>query len=115
MYDQGKEENTRLIFSRASCIFVSISPPAVRLAWARFEEKLGCVSVARDIYVAILDQKPEHGSNASCIFVSISTTAILALANLELEFPRRCASHWCRSIGPESLSAQSCRRLLHIQ
>jgi pre-mRNA-processing factor 39 len=71
MYDQGKEENTRLIFSRASCIFVSISAPAVRLAWARFEEKLGCVSVARDIYVAILDQKPEHEES------------MLALANLE--------------------------------
>jgi len=71
MYDQGKEENTRLIFARACCIFVSISAPAIRLAWARFEEKLGCVQAARDIYVAILDQLPEHEET------------MLALANLE--------------------------------
>jgi pre-mRNA-processing factor 39 len=60
MFSQGKEENTRLIYMRASCVFVPISAPTVRLNWARFEEKLGRTSVARDIYVSILDQAPGH-------------------------------------------------------
>jgi pre-mRNA-processing factor 39 len=60
MFSQGKDEDTRLIYTRASCIFVPISAPTVRLNWARFEEKLGRTSVARDIYIAILDQAPGH-------------------------------------------------------
>jgi pre-mRNA-processing factor 39 len=60
MFSQGKEEDTRIIYIRASCVFVPISAPTVRLNWARFEEKLGRTSVARDIYVAILDQAPGH-------------------------------------------------------
>jgi len=60
MFAQGKEEDTRLIYMRASCIFVSISRPAIRLQWARFEEKLGRVEVARDIHLAILEEVPEH-------------------------------------------------------
>jgi pre-mRNA-processing factor 39 len=60
MFSQGKEENTRIIYTRASCIFVPISAPAIRLNWARFEEKLGRTSVARDIYLAMLNEAPEH-------------------------------------------------------
>ncbi|KAH8731431.1 hypothetical protein GQ44DRAFT_698733 [Phaeosphaeriaceae sp. PMI808] len=71
MFSQGKEEDTRLIYMRASCIFVSISETTVRLNWARFEEKLGRTSVARDIYVAILDQLPGHKE------------ALMSLANFE--------------------------------
>lgn len=61
MFSQGKEkeEDCRLIYMRASCIFVPISQPTVRLNWARFEEKLGRVEVARDIYRAILEQVPD--------------------------------------------------------
>ncbi|KAF2795624.1 TPR-like protein [Melanomma pulvis-pyrius CBS 109.77] len=60
MFAQGKEEDARLIYMRASCIFVPISQPTIRLNWARFEEKLGRIQVARDIHVAILDEIPEH-------------------------------------------------------
>jgi pre-mRNA-processing factor 39 len=60
MFSQGKEENARIIYMRASCIFVPISAPAIRLNWARLEEKLGRTSVARDIYLAMLDEAPEH-------------------------------------------------------
>ncbi|KAH7391822.1 hypothetical protein BKA66DRAFT_412643 [Pyrenochaeta sp. MPI-SDFR-AT-0127] len=60
MFSQGKEENTRIIYMRASCIFVPISAPTIRLNWARFEEKLGRTSVARDIYLAMLEQAPEQ-------------------------------------------------------
>jgi pre-mRNA-processing factor 39 len=73
MFSQGpgKEENTRIIYMRASCIFVPISAPEIRLNWARFEEKLGRVSVARDIYLAMLDEAPE------------STETLIALAGVE--------------------------------
>ena len=71
MFSQGKEENTRIIYMRASCIFVPISAPAIRLNWARFEEKLGRTSVARDIYLAMLEQAPEH------------TNTIISLAGVE--------------------------------
>ncbi|KAJ4370642.1 hypothetical protein N0V83_005163 [Neocucurbitaria cava] len=71
MFSQGKEENTRLIYMRASCIFVPISAPAVRLNWALFEEKLGRISVSRDIYIAMLEQAPGQ------------TDTIISLAGVE--------------------------------
>jgi pre-mRNA-processing factor 39 len=71
MYSQDKEENTRIIYARASCIYVPISAPTVRLNWARFEEKLGRTSIAHDIYVAILDQAPGHQET------------LISLANIE--------------------------------
>lgn len=60
MFSQGKEENTRIIYMRASCIFVPIEAPTVRLNWARLEEKLGRISVAREIHTSMLEQAPEH-------------------------------------------------------
>ncbi|KAF1924342.1 pre-mRNA-processing factor 39 [Didymella exigua CBS 183.55] len=60
MFSQGKEENTRIIYMRASCIFVPIEAPAIRLNWARLEEKLGRVSVAREIHTSMLEQAPDH-------------------------------------------------------
>ncbi|KAJ4344413.1 uncharacterized protein N0V89_012155 [Didymosphaeria variabile] len=57
---ENKEEDCRQIYIRASCIFVPISQPTVRLNWARFEEKLGRTSLAHDIHEAILDQNPDH-------------------------------------------------------
>jgi pre-mRNA-processing factor 39 len=71
MFSQGKEEDTRIIYTRASCIFVPISAPTVRLNWARFEEKLGRTSIARDIYVSMLEQAPGH------------VDTLMALANVE--------------------------------
>jgi pre-mRNA-processing factor 39 len=60
MFAQGKDEDTRAIYMRASCIFVPIAQPTIRLHWARFEEKLGSIPMARDIHVGILDQLPDH-------------------------------------------------------
>lgn len=71
MFSQGKDENTRIIYMRASCIFVPISAPTIRLNWARFEEKLGRISVAREIYLAMLEQAPGH------------TETLIALAGVE--------------------------------
>lgn len=71
MFSQGRDEDTRIIYNRASCIFVPISAPTVRLNWARFEEKLGRISVAREIYVAMLDQAPGHEET------------LMSLANIE--------------------------------
>lgn len=71
MFSQGKDENTRIIYMRASCIFVPISAPTIRLNWARFEEKLGRTSIARDIYLSMLEQAPDH------------TETLIALAGVE--------------------------------
>ncbi|KAF1943620.1 TPR-like protein [Clathrospora elynae] len=71
MFSQGKDENARIIYMRASCIFVPISAPTIRLNWARFEEKIGRISVARDIYLAMLHEAPEH------------TETLVSLAGLE--------------------------------
>lgn len=60
MFAQGKEEDCRQIYIRASCIFVPICQPTVRLNWARFEEKLDRTAVARGIHEGILDQNPDH-------------------------------------------------------
>lgn len=57
---ESKEEDCRQVYMRASCIFVPISQPTVRLNWARFEEKLGRTSVAHDIHESILEQNPDH-------------------------------------------------------
>ena len=57
---ENHDEDCRQIYIRASCIFVPISQPTVRLNWARFEEKLGRTSLAHDIHEAILDQHPDH-------------------------------------------------------
>lgn len=71
MLSLGKEENTRIIYEKASTIFIPISAPAVRLAYARFEEKHGRYLVSRDIYLAMLMTLPEH------------TETLIALAGLE--------------------------------
>lgn len=71
MFAQGKDEDARIIYMRAGCIFVPIGQPTVRLHWARFEEKLQRIQIARDIHLAILEEIPDH----------IET--ILSLAGLE--------------------------------
>jgi pre-mRNA-processing factor 39 len=61
MYAQpGKELEVRNIYNRASCLYVPISRPAVRLNWALFEEMSGRVDVAIDIYKAMLYTVPGH-------------------------------------------------------
>jgi pre-mRNA-processing factor 39 len=57
---EGKEEEVRNIYQRASTIFVPISRPGIRLQYAYFEEMAGRVDVARDIHQAILFTMPGH-------------------------------------------------------
>ncbi|KAI4728949.1 hypothetical protein E4T49_03356 [Aureobasidium sp. EXF-10728] len=72
MYNQeGKEEEVRNIFQRASCIYTPIARPAVRLHWALFEEACGRPSVAAAIHEAILVTLPGN------------LEAITRLANLQ--------------------------------
>nr|POE63482.1 pre-mrna-processing factor 39 [Quercus suber] len=49
-----KKEEVRNIYQRASCTFVPISKPDIRLAYAAFEESLERVDVAIEIHEAIL-------------------------------------------------------------
>ena len=56
----GKEEEVRMIYQRASCLYVPISRPAVRLQYAIFEEMSGRIDVARAIHEAILINTPGH-------------------------------------------------------
>ena len=56
----GKEDEVRNIYQRASCLFVPISRPLVRLRYAHFEDSLGYMAIARDILEAILMNYPSH-------------------------------------------------------
>ena len=56
----GKEEEVRNIYQRASCLYVPIACPAIRLQYAYFEEMTGRVDVAKDIHEAILMNLPNH-------------------------------------------------------
>ncbi|RDW77078.1 hypothetical protein BP6252_05131 [Coleophoma cylindrospora] len=61
MYAQeGKQEEVRNIYQRASTLFVPISRPGIRLQYAYFEEMSERVDVARAIHEAILDRMPGH-------------------------------------------------------
>ncbi|KAI9879802.1 MAG: hypothetical protein M1830_006984 [Pleopsidium flavum] len=57
---QGKEEEVRNVYQRASMLYAPISRPAVRLQYAYFEEMSGRVEVAKDIHQAILLNLPGH-------------------------------------------------------
>lgn len=56
----NKQEEVRNIYQRASCLYVPIAVPTIRLQYAYFEEMQGRVSVAKDIHEAILLQLPSH-------------------------------------------------------
>lgn len=56
----GKEEEVRNIYQRASCLYVPIANPTIRLYYAYFEEMSGRVDVAKDIHNAILLNLPNH-------------------------------------------------------
>lgn len=60
LVQQGKEEEVRNIYQRASMLYAPISRPAVRLQYAYFEEMSGRVEVAKDIHQAILLNLPGH-------------------------------------------------------
>jgi pre-mRNA-processing factor 39 len=56
----GKQEEVRNIYQRASTLYVPISRPGIRLQYAYFEEMSERIDVARDIHSAILDRMPGH-------------------------------------------------------
>ncbi|KAF8533919.1 hypothetical protein BDD12DRAFT_758524 [Trichophaea hybrida] len=59
MYAQdGKEEDVRNIYQRASMVFVPISRPGVRLQYAVFEESQNRPDMARSVYESILELLP---------------------------------------------------------
>jgi pre-mRNA-processing factor 39 len=55
-----KEEEVRIIYQRASYLYVPIASPTVRLRYAYFEEVSNRVDVAKDIHNAILMYLPSH-------------------------------------------------------
>lgn len=60
MLAQGKQDEVRNIYQRASCVFVPISRPLIRLHYAQYEESLGYPVIAADIHEAILMILPNH-------------------------------------------------------
>jgi pre-mRNA-processing factor 39 len=56
----GKEEEVRNIYQRASTLYAPISRPGIRLQYAYFEEMSGRVDIARAIHEAILIPLPGH-------------------------------------------------------
>lgn len=59
MLDQeGKEEEVRNIYQRASMLYVPIGRPGIRLQYAMFEEMTSRFDVAEDIYKGILTALP---------------------------------------------------------
>ncbi|EME39213.1 hypothetical protein DOTSEDRAFT_75069 [Dothistroma septosporum NZE10] len=54
------DEEVRNIYRRASCTYVSITQPDIRLHYARFEESLGKADTAIAIHEAILQHLPSH-------------------------------------------------------
>jgi pre-mRNA-processing factor 39 len=57
---EGKQEEVRNIYQRASTLYVPISRPGIRLQYAYFEEMSERPDVSRDIHQAILDRMPGH-------------------------------------------------------
>lgn len=56
MYAQdGKEEDVRNIYQRASMVFVPISRPGIRLQYAVFEESQNRPDMARSVYESVLE------------------------------------------------------------
>lgn len=62
MLAQGaiRSEEVRNIYQRASCVFVPITKPAIRLYYAQFEESMERPVIASDIHEAILMRLPDH-------------------------------------------------------
>jgi pre-mRNA-processing factor 39 len=56
----GKEEEVRIIYQRASMLYAPMSRPAIRLQYALFEEMSGRVDIAIAIHEAVLLSIPGH-------------------------------------------------------
>jgi pre-mRNA-processing factor 39 len=60
MQAQGKVENARIIYMKASCIFAPIARPEIRYSWSLFEESQGHPDAAEAILEAMLIAMPGH-------------------------------------------------------
>ena len=56
----NKQEEVRNIYQRASCLYIPISRPAIRIQYALFEEMSGRADIAEAIHEAILINMPGH-------------------------------------------------------
>lgn len=56
----GKEQEVRNAYQRASCIYIPIAQPAIRLSYANFEESQRRAEVAIGIHEAVLMFMPDH-------------------------------------------------------
>jgi len=65
-----KDEDVRIIYIKASTMFVPVSRPGIRLQWAFFEESRGRYDVAIGIHEAILQVLPDNID----IIVSLANT-----------------------------------------
>jgi len=57
---EGKHEELRNVYQRASYVYIPIAQPAIRLSYANFEESEGRHEVAIAIHEAILLHIPDH-------------------------------------------------------
>lgn len=57
---EGKHEEVRNVYQRASSVYIPIAQPAIRLYYASFEESQGRFDVAVAIHEAILMHIPSH-------------------------------------------------------
>jgi pre-mRNA-processing factor 39 len=57
---EGKHEEVRNVYQRASSVYIPIAQPAIRLYYANFEESQGRPDVAVAIHEAILMHIPSH-------------------------------------------------------
>jgi pre-mRNA-processing factor 39 len=57
---EGKHEEVRNVYQRASSVYIPIAQPAIRLYYANFEESQGRSDVAVAIHEAILMHIPSH-------------------------------------------------------
>ncbi|KAF2764827.1 MRNA processing protein [Teratosphaeria nubilosa] len=60
MLVQDREQEVRNIYQRASCVYVPIARPSIRLFYAQFEESMGYPAIALEIHDAILAHMPDH-------------------------------------------------------
>lgn len=118
----NKTEDVRNIYVRASCIFVPIAVPAIRLQYAYFEEMQGKVDVAKAIHEAILLQLPSH---VEMIFSWANTCrrhegieAAIAVYQAQLDSPHcdhsakaAIIAEWARLVYRSKGSAEESRQI----
>lgn len=118
----NKEEEVRNIYQRASCIFVPIALPNVRLQYAYFEETHSRIDVAKAIHEAILIQLPSDiatiVSLANLIRRHDGLPAAISVYKSQLESPHVSSAgksdllaHWARLLSRVKNSYEEARQI----